>query len=107
MEDNKNRFKIISQKYPDYAFIVVTSLSKSIKLEKTKYMIPIDMTVGFFLLNIRKKNSITLKKVGTIIMFANGKILMASDIIGNIYSKYKNVNDGILYVNISTENVFG
>jgi GABA(A) receptor-associated protein len=74
-------------------------------LDKKKYLVPRDLTVGQFGYVIRRR--MNLKQEESLFIFINNEtIASTSDTIGNLYNKYKDI-DGFVYVNYSKENVFG
>jgi GABA(A) receptor-associated protein len=96
----------IFEKYPDRIPIIVKKVDKSNvpNIDKTKYLVPKDLTMGQFLFVIRKR--IKLRQEQGLYIFVNGTIPSTNEIVSNIYNKYKN-NDGFLYVEYAGENTFG
>jgi GABA(A) receptor-associated protein len=78
--------------------------SKLLDIDKKKYLIPIDFTVGQFMYVIRKR--LLLPPDKAIFIFINGIIPSCSSTIINIYDMHKD-SDGFLYVTYDDENVFG
>jgi GABA(A) receptor-associated protein len=74
-------------------------------IDKHKYLVPNDLTIGQFIYVIRKKVK-TLPPEKAIFIFINGMIPPSSFLIFNIYDCYKD-SDGYLYVNYTFENTFG
>lgn len=98
--------KQLSQKYPDYVFIKISTNSKDIKIKKEKYMIPRDVTIHQFLNSLRNDRMVALHPNKALTLFVGNNIPRLTDFLGTIYERYKK-DDGILYVKIETENVFG
>jgi GABA(A) receptor-associated protein len=73
-------------------------------IEKNKYLVPHDITVGQFMYIIRQK--IKLKPEEALYLFVGGKIVSNSALISSIYETEKD-DDGFLYVLYSKENTFG
>jgi len=73
-------------------------------IEKNKYLVPNDITVGQFIYVIRQK--VKLKPEEALFLFIGGKIVSNSALIGYIYETEKDA-DGFLYVQYSKENTFG
>lgn len=95
----------IMNKYPDRIPIICESLKPSNpQIDKTKYLVPNDLTIGQFLYVIRKR--IALPPEQAIYLFVNGSIPATSELIAVVYDRNKDV-DGFLYIYYSCENTFG
>jgi GABA(A) receptor-associated protein len=96
----------IRQKYPDRIPIVVEKHNDSnIKdIDKHKYLVPKDLSVGQFIFIIRKRLVLTPEKA--LFIFVNNTLPPTSSEIGQIYTQYKDP-DGFLYITYSGENTFG
>jgi len=79
-------------------------------LNKTKYIVPKILTLGSFSQIIRKyiylDNSHT-ENISIILFTASGQINSSQIAMGEIYQKYKDAEDGFLYLYLTTENTFG
>ena len=97
----------IRKLYPDRLPIIVeTSLNYDIPtLDKMKYLVPSDLTVGQFMYVIRKRLKLTSEKA--IFFCINGTIPSSSSLIINLYELYHDETDGFLYILINGENTFG
>ncbi len=98
--------RVIS-KYPDRVPIICEKSShKNLEdIDKKKYLVPSDLTMGQFVYVIRKR--LKLKAEESLFLFINNSVLAStSEIIGDAYYKYKDP-DGFLYINYAKENVFG
>lgn len=73
-------------------------------IDKNKYLVPRDLTIGQFLYVIRKRMKLPSEKA--IFIFINGAIPPSYHMLGNIYESYKD-NDSFLYIQYSFENTFG
>lgn len=96
----------LSKKYPDYAFVKVSTFSKDIRLNKEKYMVNNDVLVHQFMLNMRMSSNAKIDPNKSITFLVNNMMPRPTEHMGTLYNKYKK-EDGIMYVNIETENVFG
>ena len=100
--------KRVLNKYPDRAPIICErSNSADVDcpyIDKNKYLVPKDMTMGQFLYVIRKKLRIPPEK--GMFLFVNDYIISASQTVGDVYEYYK-YSDGFLYVSYAFENTFG
>jgi GABA(A) receptor-associated protein len=96
----------VREKYPDRIPIIVekSKYSKAPLIDKNKYLVPCELTVGQFIYVIRKRMS--LKSYEALFLFINGTIPSTSQFMSVLYDLYKD-NDGFLYINYSFENTFG
>jgi GABA(A) receptor-associated protein len=97
---------LIRQKYPERIPIIVekASSSNAPDIDKTKFLTPTDLTISQFVYVIRKR--IKLREQEAIFLFINESIPCTSDYLGKVYDENKD-EDGFLYINYSSENVFG
>tara|TARA_B100001094_G_scaffold82535_1_gene78815 strand:- start:854 stop:1213 length:360 start_codon:yes stop_codon:yes gene_type:complete len=97
----------IKDKYKDRIPIIVEKSSNSdiANIDKKKYLVPNDITVGQFVYIIRKRIDLTSEKA--IFLFTENKTIPpTSSVITEIYEQYKN-DDGFLYLIYAGENTFG
>ena len=73
-------------------------------LERTKFLIPSDFTVGQLMYVIRKRLSLPCEKA--IFLFIAGTVQSISTDMLSLYDSMKDY-DGFLYITYSDENVFG
>lgn len=103
--------KRILSKYEDRVPVIVEAAqgrsSKSIPpLEKTKFLVANDTTVGKFLFEIRKQ--LSLRPEAALFLFVgNGVLPPTAALMSQIYDRYKDKEDNLLYFQLSTENTFG
>lgn len=97
----------IRQLYPDRVPIIVeTCYNSNIPiLDKTKYLVPNNLTVGQFMHVIRNRLKLSPEK--SIYFFINGSIPCSSSLIFHVYELYKDEADNFLYILINGENTFG
>jgi len=96
----------INENYPDRVPIIIERSGVSVAaLEKKKYLVPVNTTVGQLSFIIRKKITLTPEKA--MFLFINGLIPPNSAPIGEVYSKQADPDDGFLYVLYSGESTFG
>jgi GABA(A) receptor-associated protein len=94
-------------KYPDRRPIICEKAIHQNDLpdiDKKKYLVPYDLTIGQFIYVIRKR--MNLRPEEGIFLFINNQIVSGTSIIGHIYEGSKDP-DGFLYVKYTKENVFG
>ena len=117
MTDFKNKYSLehrkaesnrIINKYPD-RIPIICQKSKSANItcpiiDKQKYLVPGDLTIGQYIYIIRKRLQITSEKA--LYIFVNGTIPNVGKLIANTYQEHKDV-DGFLYIYYNFENTFG
>ena len=75
------------------------------KLDRNKYLVPQDITMGEFMFVIRKRMNLSPEK--SIYMFVgNESLAPVSHTMGMIYDHHKD-NDQFLYIRYSSESTFG
>lgn len=96
----------IRKKYPDRVPVIVEKSPKSklSDLDKKKYLVPADLTVGQFYFLIRKR--IQLRAEDALFFFVNNVIPPTSATMGSIYAEHQD-DDHFLYVAYSDEAVYG
>jgi GABA(A) receptor-associated protein len=98
----------IREKYPDRIPIIceksLRDRSSLPDLDKNKYLVPQDFTVGQFMYVIRKRLKINNSEA--LYLFANGHIMSCSTTLNVAYHNYKDT-DGFLYLKYSKESTFG
>ena len=108
LQERREEALRVIEKYPDRVPIVCersTSAAKDCPLiDKTKYLVPHDLSVGQFIWVIRKRMQLPPEKA--LYLFINGSIPTSSSIIGEVYQTYKS-EDQFLYITYSLENTFG
>ena len=107
-DERKKESTRIREKYSDRYPIIVERKSgiKDLEdLQKKKYLVPNDITVGQLCYIVRRRLSLSAEKA--LFLFVNDSILPASsELISNLYENEKN-KDGFLYVTYCSENTFG
>ncbi|KAL6937864.1 ubiquitin-like protein atg8 [Hanseniaspora osmophila] len=73
-------------------------------IDKRKYLVPNDLTVGQFVYVIRKRIKLPSEKA--IFIFVNETLPPTAALMSSIYQEHKD-KDGFLYVSYSGENTFG
>lgn len=74
------------------------------EIDKRKYLVPSDLTVGQFVYVIRRRIHLPSEKA--IFIFVNDVLPPTGALMSSIYNQYKD-DDGFLYVLYSGENTFG
>ena len=108
LHDRWNESHRIIEKYPDRVPIICersrSATSDCPHIDKNKYLVPRDLTIGQFIYVIRKRMRLNSEKA--LYLFINGIIPSSSQLLGGIYEYYKD-SDGFLYIMYSYENTFG
>ncbi|CAH8269302.1 unnamed protein product [Arabidopsis lyrata] len=96
----------IRDKYPDRVPVIVEKSEKSDipNIDKKKYLVPADLTVGQFVYVIRKRIQLSSEKA--IFIFVDNVLPPTGAMMSTIYEEKKQ-EDGFLYVTYSGENTFG
>lgn len=98
----------IREKYPDRIPIICEKdpKSKMKDVDKTKYLVPNDLTVSQFSFIIRKR--LEMSKDSALFLLVSGKHSITGDSsMSEIYEKYKDVDDGFLYIAYTSELTWG
>jgi GABA(A) receptor-associated protein len=74
-------------------------------LDKFQFLVPSDLTMGQFGYVIRRRLSLPPEKA--VFLFCNNSIAPTSAVMSAVYEKYKDKEDGLLYVIYAGENTFG
>ncbi|KAL1219229.1 Autophagy-related protein 8g [Cardamine amara subsp. amara] len=96
----------IRDKYPDRVPVIVEKAEKSDipNIDKKKYLVPADLTVGQFVYVIRKRIQLSAEKA--IFIFVDNVLPPTGAMMSTIYEEKKE-EDGFLYVTYNGENTFG
>ena len=105
-EKRSQESNTIKEKYPDRIPIIVQKHNECDlpNVDKCKYLVPKDMTMGQFLFVIRKR--IKLESSKALFVMVNDNMVTGSHNISIVYDDYHD-EDGFLYVIYTTENTFG
>lgn len=97
----------IKVKYPNKIPVIVEKYANSISapnIDKNKFLVPGDSTVGSFIHVIRKR--MQLSERAALFMFCGTTIPPTSELMNILYDKHRD-EDGFLYMVYTTENSFG
>lgn len=107
-EDRLSEAKRVLNKYPDRIPVICERESNVKKdcplIDKRKYLVPVDLTMGQFLYIVRKRLKLAPEKA--LFLFVNGSIPSTGSLIGEIYQRHKDT-DCYLYITYAQENTFG
>jgi len=106
LEKRQAEAQRIREKYPDRVPVIVEKAEKSDipDIDKKKYLVPADLTVGQFVYVIRKRIKLSPEKA--IFVFVNNVLPPTAALISSVYDEHKD-EDGFLYIAYSGENTFG
>ncbi|KAG0469814.1 hypothetical protein HPP92_016514 [Vanilla planifolia] len=96
----------IREKYPDRIPVIVEKAERSDipDIDKKKYLVPADLTVGQFVYVVRKRIKLSAEKA--IFIFVKNTLPPTAAMMSAIYEENKD-EDGFLYMTYSGENTFG
>lgn len=96
----------IRGKYPDRVPVIVEQAAKTTlpDIDKKKYLVPSDLTVGQLVYVIRKR--VKLRPDQAIFIFVNKVLPPTAALLLDVYEQNKD-KDGFLYVTYSGESTFG
>lgn len=105
-EKRKSEADRIMKKYPDRIPVIVEKRGSSdiATIDKNKYLVPKDITVGQFVYVIRKRIKLTPEQA--IFIFVNNTLPATSQQISEVYQEHKD-SDGFVYLEYSGESTFG
>jgi GABA(A) receptor-associated protein len=105
-DKRKQESQRMKDKYPDRIPVIVERATSSElpHIDKKKYLVPSDLTVGQFISVIRKR--IKVKPEQAIFIFIGNTIPPTSKVMADIYEEHID-EDGFLYITYNGENVFG
>jgi len=106
LQQRKKEVKTLSSKYPERVPVLIYPSDKNQpSIEKTKYLVPKDLTMSQFHYIIKKY--ISVKPEQAIFLFTkNNSLVNSSKSIAEIYKEHKS-EDEFLYFIYSIENTFG
>ena len=98
----------VLNKFPDRIPIICERSLNASKdcpyIDRKKYLVPRDLTMGQLIYVIRKRLKLSSEKA--LFLIVNNNILSSAQILGSAYHRYKDP-DGFLYVTYTFENTFG
>mmetsp|Transcript_14537 Transcript_14537/g.47373 ORF Transcript_14537/g.47373 Transcript_14537/m.47373 type:complete len:117 (+) Transcript_14537:102-452(+) len=106
LDRRKSEADRIRAKYPDRIPVICEKADRSDipDIDKKKYLVPADLTVGQFIYVIRKR--IKLPPERAIFIFVDNVIPPTAALMSTVYEVQKD-EDGFLYITYSGENTFG
>ena len=106
LEKRMSEAQRIRTKYPDRIPVICEKDERSDipNIDKKKYLVPQDLTVGQFVYVIRKRIKLSPEKA--IFIFINNVLPPTAALMSSIYEEQMD-DDGFLYITYSGENTFG
>ena len=107
LETRINESKKIKTIYPDRVPVLCfkNPVSKETpKIDKRKYLVPRDLTMGQFVFIIRKR--LKIKPEEALFFFIGNDLAPTSKLFTELYEQYQD-EDGFLYIQYTLENTFG
>lgn len=107
LAQRKEESQRVKDRYPDRMPIICersAMCTQVPELDKTKYLVPRDLTVAQFMYVIRKR--IKLNADRALFVFINNTIPPSAALLSDVYERNKD-EDGFLYVTYSGEQTFG
>ena len=110
LEKRKQEATTILHKYPDRIPIICEKSAYEHQnsilpdLDKQKYLVPADLTIGQFMFFIRRRLKLSPDK--SLFLFIGKHVAPTSAVISSLYQDHRN-EDGFLYIAYSGENAFG
>lgn len=106
-EQRRAEFENMKQRYPSRTcvFLEKANGSRLPTIDKNKFLVPNDLSVGQMMHVIRKR--LTIEPTEAIFLFTEkNTVPTTSQSIGSLYKEYANA-DGFLYMTYNTEDTFG
>ena len=105
LENRTREASKIRSKYPDRIPVIVEPSAKcTFVIERRKYLIPNDLTVGQLSYVIRKR--INMEADQALYFFVNNTIPPTGGLVSQLYHEHKD-EDGFLYIIFNGESTFG
>eukprot|EP00548_Thalassiothrix_antarctica_P006182 CAMPEP_0194137996 /NCGR_PEP_ID=MMETSP0152-20130528/7838_1 /TAXON_ID=1049557 /ORGANISM="Thalassiothrix antarctica, Strain L6-D1" /LENGTH=128 /DNA_ID=CAMNT_0038835253 /DNA_START=23 /DNA_END=409 /DNA_ORIENTATION=- len=106
LEKRKSEAERIRAKYPDRVPVICEKADRSDipDIDKKKYLVPADLTVGQFHYVIRKRIKLAPEKA--LFLFCSNSIPPNAALMSTVYEEQKD-DDGFLYIQYSGESTFG
>ncbi len=101
-----NEYNKIIKKYPNKVPVIVCKSEYCTldNIDKEKFLVPSDMTIGQFIYVIRKR--INIESHQALFITINNSLQGSNKLMQEIYESNKD-KDGFLYIKYTSENTFG
>lgn len=94
----------IREKYSDRIPVLLRT-NGNLKMDRKKYLVPLDITLAQFSFILRKRT--TLKPKEAIFYLINDIAPVSSNTMSDLYSKYMDPSTQLLVIDVRKENTFG
>ncbi|KAJ6656901.1 hypothetical protein lerEdw1_002902 [Lerista edwardsae] len=105
----KNEVAAIRIKFPSKLPVILERYPKEKMLpalNKVKFLVPQDLTMGQFVTIIRKRMSITSTQAFYFLVDGNRSLINMSSTMAEVYATYQD-EDGFLYMTYASQEMFG
>lgn len=97
----------ILERYPDRVPIICESATDGLELDKIKFLVPRELTVGQFMIVVKKRLKNLLDPKEALYFHVNNKIPTINQQLGDLWKSDKQDDDNLLYIGFTKENTFG
>ncbi|XP_044498271.1 autophagy-related protein 8i-like [Mangifera indica] len=106
LDERLEEAKSIAAKYPDRVPVIIERYSRTDlpDMEKTKFLVPRDMSMGQFIHILSSRLNLTPGRA--LFVFVKNTLPQTASHMDTIYESFKE-NDGFLYMCYSSEKTFG
>mmetsp|Transcript_35038 Transcript_35038/g.56253 ORF Transcript_35038/g.56253 Transcript_35038/m.56253 type:complete len:118 (-) Transcript_35038:565-918(-) len=106
LQERKQKATRVLLKYSDRVPVICERDPKSSidEMERSKILVPRELTVAQFVKVIRKRIKLTAEQ--SIFLFINDTLVVNGKMMADVYQEHKD-DDGFLYISYSAENSFG
>lgn len=106
LEERKKESESILNKYTGHVPVIVDKDPRSTlpEIERQKFLVPSDLTIGHFVYVVRKR--INIDPTTAIFLFVNKKLPPSNETMGTLYSANKD-EDGFMYCTYSSDTAYG
>jgi GABA(A) receptor-associated protein len=107
LEERIRIINVILRRYPDRVPIYVypDKCIEHLRLDKEKFLVHNDITIADFIYIIRKR--IKLEPEKALFLTFNNNVVSSNTLLYDVYEKYKDKDDKMLYCIYTLENTFG
>ena len=104
-EERESEYLRMKSKFPErYCIILEPANKNTMDIDKHKYLVPKELTVGQMLFVVRKR--IHLSSAQALFFYVNNTLPSSSITMETLYLSHRD-EDGFLYIRYTGENTFG
>lgn len=97
----------INAKYPNHIPVIVKTQKDDVRLQKSKFLVDKNITVGQFLYTVRKRLDSKLSSNEALYLFCENMLPPTSELLSVVYNNHKDTETGMLIFVLCKENTFG